>query len=96
MPSNHNAEKPWDTDDIDKWKVYLRHVNRPSITNSAKIEPFKSEDNLAGTFTEESRFSTLFPKYREQYLKGSWKFITGALKKHGKFWLHGTHVRDIH
>jgi hypothetical protein len=21
MPSTHNAEKPWDTDDIDKWKV---------------------------------------------------------------------------
>ena len=21
MPSTHNAEKPWDTDDIDKWKI---------------------------------------------------------------------------
>ena len=21
MPSTHNVEKPWDTDDIDKWKV---------------------------------------------------------------------------
>lgn len=21
MPSNNNKEKPWDTDDIDKWKV---------------------------------------------------------------------------
>ncbi|KAF3005612.1 ribosomal RNA assembly protein krr1 [Curvularia kusanoi] len=67
MPSTHNAEKPWDTDDIDKWK----------------IEPFKPEDNVAGPFTEESSFSTLFPKYREQYLKGSWKFIESALKKHG-------------
>ncbi|CAN9196885.1 unnamed protein product [Alternaria alternata] len=67
MPSTHNAEKPWDTDDIDKWK----------------IEPFKPEDNTAGAFTDESRFSTLFPKYREQYLKGSWKFITQALQKQG-------------
>ncbi|KAJ4318802.1 ribosomal RNA assembly protein krr1 [Neodidymelliopsis sp. IMI 364377] len=67
MPSTHNAEKPWDTDDIDKWK----------------IEPFNPEDNTAGPFTEESSFSTLFPKYREQYLKGSWKFIESALKKHG-------------
>ncbi len=33
--------------------------------------------------TEESRFSTLFPKYREAYLKGSWKFITQTLAKHG-------------
>ncbi|KAF2131809.1 eukaryotic type KH-domain (KH-domain type I) [Dothidotthia symphoricarpi CBS 119687] len=67
MPSTHKKEKPWDTDDIDKWK----------------IDPFKPEDNTAGPFTDESRFSTLFPKYREQYLKGSWKFITSALAKHG-------------
>ena len=67
MPSNHNVDKPWDTDDIDKWK----------------IEPFKPEDNKAGAFTEESRFSTLFPKYREQYLKASWKAITAALAKTG-------------
>lgn len=67
MPSTHNVDKPWDTDDIDKWK----------------IEPFKPEDNVGGAFTEESRFSTLFPKYREAYLKGSWKFITQALAKHG-------------
>ncbi|EUC30627.1 hypothetical protein COCCADRAFT_39160 [Bipolaris zeicola 26-R-13] len=67
MPSTHNVDKPWDTDDIDKWK----------------IEPFKPEDNKAGAFTDESRFSTLFPKYREQYLKGSWKFITQALQRLG-------------
>ncbi|KAF2832792.1 hypothetical protein CC86DRAFT_450677 [Ophiobolus disseminans] len=67
MPSTHKKEKPWDTDDIDKWK----------------IDPFNPEDNTAGAFTEESRFSTLFPKYREQYLKGSWKFITQGLAKHG-------------
>jgi ribosomal RNA assembly protein len=67
MPSTHEKEKPWDTDDIDKWK----------------IEPFKPEDNVAGPMTEESRFSTLFPKYREAYLKGSWKFITQALAKYG-------------
>ncbi|CAN9478324.1 unnamed protein product [Alternaria alternata] len=70
MPSTHNAEKPWDTDDIDKWKA-------------RRFEPFKPEDNTAGAFTDESRFSTLFPKYREQYLKGSWKFITQALQKQG-------------
>ena len=26
MPSTHNAEKHWDTDDIDKWKVRLRRI----------------------------------------------------------------------
>ncbi|CAI6243389.1 unnamed protein product [Periconia digitata] len=67
MPSTHNAEKPWDTGDVDKWK----------------IEPFKPEDNAGGTFTEESRFSTLLPKYREAYIKGCWKFVTQTLAKHG-------------
>lgn len=32
MVSTHNRDKPWDTDDIDKWK----------------IEEFKEEDNASG------------------------------------------------
>ena len=67
MPSTHKKEKPWDTDDIDKWK----------------IEKFEPEHNAGGTFLEESSFSTLFPKYREQYLRGSWPTLTKALEKHG-------------
>lgn len=67
MPSTHKKEKPWDTDDIDKWK----------------IEEFKAEHNVGGTFTEESSFATLFPKYREVYLKEAWPLVTKALEKHG-------------
>lgn len=67
MPSTHKKEKPWDTDDIDKWKV----------------EEFKPEHNVGGTFTEESSFATLFPKYREVYLKEAWPLVTKALEKHG-------------
>ncbi|MCJ1335608.1 Ribosomal RNA assembly protein mis3 [Bachmanniomyces sp. S44760] len=67
MPSTHKQEKPWDTDDIDKWK----------------IDPFTSEDNAAGTFTEESSFATLFPKYREHYLRETWPLITRSLERHG-------------
>ncbi|CEJ88087.1 Putative KRR1 small subunit processome component [[Torrubiella] hemipterigena] len=67
MPSTHKKEKPWDTDDIDKWKV----------------EEFKPEHNAGGTFTEESSFATLFPKYREVYLKEAWPLVTKALEKHG-------------
>ncbi|KAL4875296.1 hypothetical protein BJY04DRAFT_202398 [Aspergillus karnatakaensis] len=67
MPSTYNREKAWDTDDIDKWK----------------IDPFKAEDNAAGSFAEESSFATLFPKYREVYLKEAWPVITRALEKHG-------------
>lgn len=43
----------WDTEDINKWEVPV----------------FKREDNLGGTFAEESTFTVLFPKYREVYLK---------------------------
>jgi ribosomal RNA assembly protein len=67
MPSTHKKEKPWDTDDIDKWK----------------IEAFTPADNAGGTFAEESSFATLFPKYRQEYLKDVWPLITRALQKHG-------------
>ncbi|KAK7550931.1 ribosomal RNA assembly protein mis3 [Phyllosticta citricarpa] len=67
MPSTHNVEKPWDTDDIDKWK----------------IDDFKPEDNIGGSFAEESSFATLFPKYREVYLREAWPLITRSLEKLG-------------
>ncbi|KIP09861.1 hypothetical protein PHLGIDRAFT_28821 [Phlebiopsis gigantea 11061_1 CR5-6] len=63
----HRKEKPWDTDDIDQWKV----------------DPFKAEDNKGGTFTEESSFATLFPKYREKYLREVWSAVTKALESQG-------------
>ncbi|KAH9909099.1 hypothetical protein F4778DRAFT_768068 [Xylariomycetidae sp. FL2044] len=67
MPSTHKKEKPWDTEDIDKWK----------------IEPFKPSDNTAGSFAEVSSFAVLFPKYREVYLKDAWPGVTKALQQHG-------------
>ncbi|KAM3554241.1 hypothetical protein MY1884_006233 [Beauveria asiatica] len=67
MPSTHDRDKPWDTEDVDKWK----------------IESFKPEDNAGGTFAEESSFMTLFPKYREVYLREAWPLITKALEKNG-------------
>lgn len=67
MPSNHEKDKPWDTEDIDKWK----------------IDTFTPTDNKGGTFVEESSFMTLFPKYREVYLKEAWPLITKSLEKHG-------------
>ncbi|KAI0079719.1 hypothetical protein K474DRAFT_1591630 [Panus rudis PR-1116 ss-1] len=63
----HRKEKPWDTDDIDHWK----------------IDEFKPEDNKGGAFTEESSFATLFPKYREKYLREVWSAVTKALASHG-------------
>ncbi|KZS98105.1 hypothetical protein SISNIDRAFT_481967 [Sistotremastrum niveocremeum HHB9708] len=68
----HRKEKPWDTDDIDQpLDIYW------------KVETFKQEDNIGGTFIEESSFATLFPKYREKYLKESWGTVTRALESHG-------------
>lgn len=67
MPSTYRKDKPWDTGDIDKWEE----------------EPFTAEQNAGGTFSEESSFATLFPKYRETYLKASWPMITKALEKRG-------------
>ncbi|KAH3682237.1 hypothetical protein WICPIJ_006795 [Wickerhamomyces pijperi] len=67
MVSSHNKDKPWDTPDIDKWKV----------------DEFKPEDNVSGLpFAEESSFVTLFPKYREVYLKQIWADVTKALETH--------------
>jgi hypothetical protein len=55
-----------------------------------KIESFQPEDNKAGAFTEESSFATLFPKYREKYLREMWSAITKALEKHAS--LHSRYV----
>ncbi|KAG2363888.1 hypothetical protein BDR07DRAFT_1281182 [Suillus spraguei] len=63
----HRKEKPWDTDDIDHWK----------------IESFQPDDNKGGVFTEESSFATLFPKYREKYLREVWSAVTKILDPHG-------------
>ncbi|KAK9452312.1 Krr1p [Limtongia smithiae] len=64
MPSTHNRDKPWDVPSIDKWA----------------IAPFAPEDNASGLpFAEESSFATLFPKYREAYLRQVWGDATRAL-----------------
>ncbi|KCV72784.1 hypothetical protein H696_00363 [Fonticula alba] len=62
----YRREKPWDTDDIDRWKP---------VTITA--------EESSGSFLEESSFATLFPKYREKYLKEIWPEVTRALDKHG-------------
>lgn len=46
-----------------------------------KIPKFKPEDNPHGLL-EESKFATLFPKYREQYLKECWPLVQKVLKEH--------------
>ena len=62
----YRKDKPWDTDDIDHWK----------------LEEWQS-DHLKGNLLEESSFATLFPKYRETYLREIWPIVTKALEKSG-------------
>ena len=84
MPSTHKKDKPWDTDDIDKWKVRIWLGNFLVIfLTRAQIADFKADDNIGGTFAEESSFACLFPKYRELYLKQAWPLVTKALEKRG-------------
>ncbi|XP_078036636.1 KRR1 small subunit processome component homolog dbe [Augochlora pura] len=48
---------------------------------SLKIPAFKALDN-PHRLLEESSFATLFPKYREQYLKEHWPLVQKALDEH--------------
>lgn len=44
-----------------------------------KIEEFTQEE-VKTSFLEESSFATLFPKYREKYLREVWPVVTKALE----------------
>ncbi|KAF5841597.1 ribosomal RNA assembly protein mis3 [Dunaliella salina] len=51
-------------------------------TDHWALQPFTKEDNPSGLL-EESSFATLFPKYREKYLREVWPVVTRTLKEHG-------------
>lgn len=58
------------------------HTTKP-VNNawSMKIPKFKKEDN-PHRLLEESSFATLFPKYRERYLKEHWPLVQKALSEY--------------
>ncbi|KAL0949831.1 hypothetical protein HGRIS_009866 [Hohenbuehelia grisea] len=59
-------------------------ADEPQATTSKnKIHRKEKQDNKAGPFAEESSFATLFPKYREKYLREVWSAVTRALEEHG-------------
>ncbi|KAL0561371.1 hypothetical protein IC582_001796 [Cucumis melo] len=63
----HDKPKPWDED--------------PNI-DRWKVEKFDPSWNEAGML-EVSSFSTLFPVYREKYLRDTWPVVKSALKEFG-------------
>ncbi|KAH8925186.1 hypothetical protein BT69DRAFT_1279944 [Atractiella rhizophila] len=69
----HRKDKPWDDDTIDHWA----EVPAPE-PESVKSGPL---------MLEESSFATLFPKYRETYLREVWGFVTKKLESYS---IHAT------
>ncbi|KAG8513964.1 KRR1 small subunit processome component [Galemys pyrenaicus] len=64
----------------------LEDVNRNesellTVPDGWKEPAFSKEDNPRGLL-EESSFATLFPKYREAYLKECWPLVQKALNEH--------------
>jgi ribosomal RNA assembly protein len=70
--NKYRKDKPWDDPSINHWEVV----------------PWKSSGDdktelPGGRLLEESSFATLFPKYREAYLRSVWGVVTKELDSHG-------------
>ena len=65
--SKYRKPKPWDSD--------------PTI-DKWKLEPFHQGD-MSSSLLEESSFATLFPQYREKYIKEVWGNVKKALSTYG-------------
>jgi len=65
--NKYRRDKPWDNDEIDHWNVDAWDTEKDNLTG--------------GSLLEESSFATLFPKYREKYLREVWPVVTRSLDK---------------
>jgi ribosomal RNA assembly protein len=96
--NKYRRDKPWDTPDIDHWQVqpWDPETDGVAVTTTAATTNGKSnvkQDSggtkkqrstvSGGILLEESSFATLFPKYREAYLRQVWPVVTRTLDTHG-------------
>ena len=65
----YRRDKPWDNEAIDHWAMTKWDKDEHQIPG--------------GHLLEESSFATLFPKYREHYLKQNWNMISKSFDSHG-------------
>lgn len=72
---NHRKDKPWDTDDNDRWKI-------KAWQDTIEDEKRPGQNIQLPNLLEESSFATLFPKYREKYLREVWPIVTKALDEY--------------
>uniref|UniRef100_M4BMI4 KRR1 small subunit processome component n=1 Tax=Hyaloperonospora arabidopsidis (strain Emoy2) TaxID=559515 RepID=M4BMI4_HYAAE len=71
----HRKDKPWDSEDIDHWTISPWQDEVQDEKNAEK------KVKMPGLL-EESSFATLFPKYREKYLREVWPIVTKSLDAH--------------
>lgn len=98
--SRYRKDKPWDHEGIDHWKLEVGGrvactPLSPHTRPTRSAQPFK-EGDMKASLLEESAFATMFPQYREQYIREVWPAVTKHLKvRPGRPGRHGHHGRRV-